>query len=216
MIDLLGEILDAEPIGRDELKAALASRIRSKAVREKIGSGWGELLKPAAWAGVLLQGPPRPGGAVTFVRADAWVDGWTWPEPEEAGPQVVRWYLGAFGPAEPAQFGGWWARQQPGKVRPWFEALGDAIVPVDVDGQVLWALRGDVAAITKASPSDEVRLLGNFDQYVLGPASGSAAFIPAEHKADVSRAAGWISRVVLFRGRVVGVWEPERRRGDRS
>ncbi len=208
VIDVLRDVLSAEPIGRDELKVALATRIRSRAVREKIGSGWGELLKPAAWAGVLLQGPPRAGGAVTFVRADAWVDDWTWPEPDDAGPAVVRWYLGAFGPATPAHFAGWWARQQPGKVRPWFGALGDGIVPVDVEGQALWALRDDVARMEKATSSDEVRLLGNFDQYVLGPAGGSAAFIAAAHKADVSRAAGWISRVVLFHGRVVGVWEP--------
>ncbi len=214
VVDALREVLGPEPIGRDELKEALASRIHSKAAREKVSSGWGELLKPAAWAGVLLQGPPRPGGAVTFVRADAWVDGWRWPDPDTAGPDLVHRYLGTFGPAEPAHFSGWWARQQAGKVRPWFAALGDRIVPVGVEGRTLWSRREDVASMEKAVLTDEVRLLGNFDQYVLGPASGSAAFIPAEHKAAVSRTAGWISRVVMHRGRVVGVWEPHPETGE--
>ena len=214
VIDALGEVLGPEPMGRDELKEALAGRIRSKAAREKISSGWGELLKPAAWAGVLLQGPPRPGGAVTFVRADAWVEGWSWPDPDTAGPELVHRYLGTYGPAEPEHFSGWWARQRAGTVRPWFSALGDRIVPVDVDGRAMWARREHVGALERAAPTGQVRLLGNFDQYVLGPASGSSAFIPAEHKAEVSRTAGWISRVVVHRGRVVGVWEPDTDSGE--
>ena len=78
----------------------------------------------------------------------------------------------------------------------------------------MWARREHVGALEKAAPTDQVRLLGNFDQYVLGPASGSSAFIPAKHKAEVSRTAGWISRVVVHRGRVVGVWEPDPDSGE--
>ena len=59
----------------------------------------------------------------------------------------------------------------------------------------------------RAVPSEAVRLLGNFDQYVLAAGRGSSAFIPAEHRAEVSRAAGWISKVVLHGGRVAGVWD---------
>ncbi len=207
VIDAIGEVLGDEPMTREELASAVSAVVRSKAVQEKLGSGWGELLKPAAWAGVLLQGPPRE-AEVTFVRPDAWVPGWRWPDPDDAGVAVVRTYLGAFGPAAPEHLAGWWARQQPGKVRPWFQRLSEELSVVDVEGLRLWTLTKDVRSLERAGASDAVRLLGNFDQYVLGPASGSAAFIPAAHKADVSRAAGWISKVVLYRGRVAGVWEP--------
>ena len=54
VIEALGEVLTETPIGRTELQTALAGHLRSKAARAKIASGWGELLKPAAWAGVLL------------------------------------------------------------------------------------------------------------------------------------------------------------------
>ncbi|MEO1369074.1 MAG: crosslink repair DNA glycosylase YcaQ family protein, partial [Acidobacteriota bacterium] len=49
--------------------------------------------------------------------------------------------------------------------------------------------------------------LGGFDQFVLGPGTKCAAMLPPEHRSQVSRAAGWISPVVVAGGRIVGVWE---------
>ncbi|MET0801090.1 MAG: hypothetical protein ABWZ53_07985 [Actinomycetota bacterium] len=56
-----------------------------------------------------------------------------------------------------------------------------------------------------ARPSDALRLLGNIDQYILAAGSGSAAIVPAEHRAKVSRTGGWVSRSVVHGGRVAGV-----------
>ena len=56
-------------------------------------------------------------------------------------------------------------------------------------------------------PGRSVRLLGGFDQYVLGPGTRETEMLPPEHRAKVSRAAGWISPVVVVGGRIVGVWE---------
>src|SRR5205807_1644443 len=50
---------------RDELVAAIVDRARSAHLAEVLGSGWGTLLKPLAWWGVLCNGMPR-GGRVTF------------------------------------------------------------------------------------------------------------------------------------------------------
>jgi hypothetical protein len=50
-----------------------------------------------------------------------------------------------------------------------------------------------------------VRLLGPFDTWVLGHADRSHLFTDAERPL-VSRAAGWISAVVLRGGRVGGTW----------
>jgi hypothetical protein len=202
----LGSVLSDEPLTREELVAGVARRVRSKTVADKLASGWGELLKPAAFAGILLQGPPRE-GRVTFVRADAWLPGWRALDPDEAGPDLVRAYLGSYGPASPQHVGDWWARQRASMVRPWFERLGDELATVEVGGTPLLMLAGDVRTLARAEASDTVRLIPNFDQYVLGAGSGSAAFIPAARKARVSRTGGWISPVVLKGGRVAGVWE---------
>jgi len=212
VVAALGSILGAEPLTREELIAEVAAHVKAKRVAERLASGWGELLKPAAFAGILLQGPPRD-GRVTFVRADAWIRSWHAPDPDEAGAELVRMYLRAFGPATVQHFGDWWARQRPSVVRPWFERLGVELVAVDVDGSTAFTLADDLLALERAAPTDAVRLLPNFDQYVMGPGSGSAAFIPAARKAKVSRTGGWISPVVLKGGRVGGVWELDKDAG---
>ena len=56
------------------------------------------------------------------------------------------------------------------RLRGWFTDLGDAIERIDVEGQEAWALREHVPEIAAARPSDTVRLLPGFDQWVLGQA----------------------------------------------
>ena len=212
VLDALPGVLSDDPITREELGVAVAGRVRSKAVAAKLSSGWSELLKPAAFAGMLLQGPLRE-GRVTFVRSDAWVHGWSAPDPEEAGADLLRRYLAVHGPADVQHVADWWARQRASAVRPWFERLADELVTVEVEGAVLYALRSDLAALRRSRPNDEVRLVPNFDQYFLGAGGGSAAFVPSARRAKVSRTAGWISPLVLRGGRVAGVWELDRDAG---
>jgi hypothetical protein len=67
-------------------------------------------------------------------------------------------------------------------------------------------LGADELAVTRATAA--VHLLPAFDQYVLGPGTADAAVVPTEHRARVSRAAGWIAPVLVVGGRVAGTWEP--------
>ena len=53
-----------------------------------------------------------------------------------------------------------------------------------------------------------MRLLPSFDPYLMGHSSREHLFA-TEHRARVSRTAGWISAVVLVDGRVVGTWTHE-------
>jgi hypothetical protein len=71
-----------------------------------------------------------------------------------------------------------------------------------------YLMADDVDDLAATEPSETVRLLPGFDQYVLGPGTSAAAVVPPAHRPDVSRAAGWISPIVVAGGRVVGVWEP--------
>jgi hypothetical protein len=54
-----------------------------------------------------------------------------------------------------------------------------------------------------------VHLLPGFDPYVLAPISHRAHTIPEGRVDQVSRAAGWISPVLLVDGRIAGTWEAE-------
>ncbi|MFC0042130.1 DNA glycosylase AlkZ-like family protein [Actinomadura rayongensis] len=185
---------------REELTAAIVERTGSEHLAEVLGSGWGTLLKPLAWWGVLCYGPPR-GTRVTFTAPV----GVSAPPVDEAGPLVVRAFLGAHGPGTPATFDQWLTRGNLRKreVADWFDGLED----VSVDGVPMKVRPGDAAEIASGPPAPAVRLLGPFDQYVLGAGTSAGYLVPAEHRAAVSRAAGWISAVVLHEGRVAGVWE---------
>jgi hypothetical protein len=180
-------------------------------VNARLGSGWGEFLKPAAFAGALIQGPPQ-GGRVTYTRPDTWLKAWTSPpDPVEGGAALVRSYLHAHGPATMKDVAYWWARQGVAKVKPWFARLGDEVVEVDVDGEPHLMLAADVDSLRRQRPNRDVRLLPAFDQYVLAAARDIEHLVPADHRPDVFRKInGWIAPTVVLGGRVVGTWSSEK------
>ncbi|MEV5830033.1 winged helix DNA-binding domain-containing protein [Spirillospora sp. NPDC052242] len=196
---------------REELTRAVVEDTGSAHLREVLGSGWGTLLKPLAWWGVLCHGPAQ-GTRVTFASPAERLPAWKGlPLADEAARTVVRAYLGAHGPATPDMFDNWLMRKANRKkdVKGWFAALGDELCTVDVDGVPMHLLAEHRDELLDAGPPEPVRLLGAFDQYVLGAGTGAAYLIPAERRREVSRTAGWISPVVLHEGRVAGVWQPE-------
>ncbi len=207
--EAIGELLDSRVLTREELGAEVAERVRSKRVNERLGSGWGELLKPAAYAGLLIQGPPRD-GRVTYTRPDTWLPSWSVPDAVEAGAALLRTYLRAHGPARVEDVSRWWARQPASKVRTWFEAVRDELVEVSIEGRASWMLAADLESLRRRGPNAEVRLLPAFDQYVLAAARDVDALVPAARRTDVFRSAGWISPTVVVGGTVAGTWALER------
>jgi hypothetical protein len=124
---------------------------------------------------------------------------------------VIPAYLGTYGPASPETFDNWLLRggSKTSTLKSWFTDLADAgkIIDVDVEGQTAYARTEDVDDIATAKPFDDVRLLPAFDQFVLGPGTKDVQIISAKRRAQISKAAGWISPVVVWRGRVAGTWE---------
>jgi hypothetical protein len=184
-------------------------RTGSDHLTEVLASGWGTILKPLAWWGLLCHGPSQ-GNRVTFT-APPWTE---LPSVEEAARTVIRSFLGAHGPATPDMFDSWLTRRMSRKtdVRGWFEAAEPAMVKIE--GVEMYALAEHVGELADTRPSEALRLLGGFDQYVLGAGTAATYLIPAERRAEVSRTAGWISPVVIHQGRVAGVWEATNGRID--
>jgi len=211
LAEAVAEALDGQVLTREELVDEVVRRTGSGHLAELMRSGWGTLLKPVAWQGYLCQGPPR-GSRVTFTRPDSWSSRWRGvPEPQAAAPTVIRAYLRAHGPATIDAFDGWLTRGMSRKLmlRQWFADMGDELVEVDVAGEPAYALAADRDDLVTQQPTRVVRLLPGFDQYVLAAGTGAAHVVPPERRAEVSRTAGWISPVVLNRGRVAGVWKLE-------
>lgn len=207
---------------REELTAEIVARTGSAHLAEVLGSGWGTLLKPLAWWGVLCHGPAK-GNRVRFVSPADWLPGWTGVPGAAGGPAatggagdldvaaalVIRAYLRAHGPTTPDIFDRVWLSRggtRKAMLRGWFDALGGELVTVEVEGVPMRLLAADLDELTAQPPVETVRLLPGFDPYVLGAGTGTVAVVPAERRSEVSRTAGWISPVVVYGGRVAGVW----------
>ena len=202
--DAVRRALDGTTLSREELVAAIAATPGLGHLADGLRSGWGTLLKPLAWSGELCFGPSR-GSRVTFRRpADASSEWTGLPAPEDAAPVAVEAYFGAYGPATLEAFGHWmgggWLRKR--ALREMVDAHGSGrLVEVDVEGRRAFVLAEHVDGLAAARPSSAVRLLPNFDAWVLGPGSRDEQVVPPARLAAVSRQAGWISPVVLAGGR---------------
>jgi Winged helix DNA-binding domain len=119
---------------------------------------------------------------------------------------VAPAYLRTYGPATIERFDAWLTRStsRKGMLRSWFAALGDDLVTADVEGTSAYLLAEDIDELTGTAPTAAVRLLPAFDQYVLGPGTAATEILDRDRRTEVSRAAGWISPVVVAAGRVPG------------
>jgi hypothetical protein len=199
--------LTDRPMSREELAEKIARTVGPR-VRKEMASGWGTLLKPAAFQGALVSGPPR-GQNVTFVRPDRWLRSWQRVEGNHAMDEVYRRFLRTFGPATHLDFAAWWG-DQPGRFKEARLRLEEELQQVSIEGTKAWAVPSDARRMARMEASTSVRLLPNFDAYVMG-------FRPRDRFNDkrvtarIFRTAGWISPVVLIGGRAQGVWGFERR-----
>jgi hypothetical protein len=206
MIAAVDRALTGRCLTRQELADAIGDDLGA-ATRERLLSGWGALLKPASYAGVLCSGPSR-GQNVTFQRPADWLGPMEEVESPEGLRRICRGYLRAYGPATHQDFGRWWGWAS--RTRQLFRDLGEELGEVDVEGHRAWALAADLDGLrSMAPPRGSVRLLPGFDPYVLGSAPRTAS-VPEAFTARVSRTAGWISPVVLVDGVAVGVWRSSR------
>jgi len=202
VIDAIGEALDGQALTREELIAKVAKG-RSERVQLGLKSGWGGILKPVARKGLLCFGPSR-GQSVTFVRPQDWLGSWRDVDPDAALAELARRYLRAYGPATKNDFVRWWG-QWPGVGTMAWTALAKELVPVNVEGQRADVLEADLDRITESPGESTPQLLPSFDPYLMGHNTRDHLFA-SEHRARVSRVAGWISAVVLVEGRVVATW----------
>lgn len=160
LFDAIGAVLEGRCLTRTELSDEIERRLGRR--YERLRSGWGELLQPAALMGTLCFGPPR-GGNVTFVRADEWIGGWSAADPDEARREVLRRYLRTFGPAKPADFARWSGFGNPA-AKELFAAA--ELELVEVEGTRVWLAVGDDGDFD-ADPRG-IRLLPQYDTYVIG------------------------------------------------
>jgi hypothetical protein len=207
--EAIPEALAGDPLTRDELADRVAAITGHAHLGEQLRSGWAAVFKPAANRGLLCQGPPR-GSNVTFTDPDRWLGtaGGTGPDPDpdDATAAVLARFLDIYGPATREDLARWLG-VTPKAARLALAAHADGLAEVRVEGHAAWMTPAGAAAAAEAGPAEGVYLLPGFDPYVLAPISHRAHTIPEGRVEQVSRAAGWISPVLLVDGRIAGTWE---------
>jgi hypothetical protein len=198
------EVLDGRCLLREELAQEVVRRVGA-APRERLRSGF------AFFLGELCQGPPQ-GSRITLVRPDQWIDGWR-PVVDEAEAlrEVCRRFLRAYGPARPADFSAWFssAAFKAAEARALFDELAGDLDEISVDGRDCFVLAGDRSF---PAPTSEVRLLPEYDVYVLGFRERDE-LVPARVREQVAahgrgRYEGPAGvRFLLADGMTAGLWE---------
>jgi len=203
----IAEALDGRWLTRAELADEVAARIGRR--HERLLSGYGQLLAPPTYQGRLCFGPPE-GANVTFVRADQWIGGWREVDPDDARREVLRRFLGAYGPANPDAFMRWsgFGRDV---AKALFQELSGELSEVSVEGTRLW-LSDDSDLDADAT---SLRLVPQYDPYVIG-FRPREPMLPDLVKARIreggrGKLEGVASqRVVLVDGVATGLWRRER------
>ena len=211
VLDAIPEVLNGRALPRDELSEEILRVTKRPHLAERLRSGWGEMLKPAAFRGLLCFGP-QDGRSVTFVRPDQWVPRWKKWGTDEALREVFRRFLATYAPASRAEVARWWGVRPPqaGRV---LATMDDELEEVEVDGSKRWVLAKDRVSLRRAKPPEGVRLLWSFDQLLVMSAPHSESIVDPQHKPRIyrDRIAVWSLPAVLVDGRVRAGWKLDRK-----
>jgi len=205
MLAAMPVALEGQLLTREALASEVARITGIAGLDGKLRGGFGDLLKPAAFAGDLCFAPSE-GRNVRFARPRDWLGGLHVVATEEAKRVVARRYLAAYGPATRETFGRWFGITSPAQAGRWLAALGDEAVEFSGDGASMIALGADLDDLAASEPAGIVRLLPAFDHYVVAAPRDVEAVLPAERRGAVYRPQGWLSPVLVVDGVIVGVW----------
>jgi hypothetical protein len=155
VVATIGDALRGRTLTREELADSVVERL-GPGPRERLASGWGYYLDNAAVADELCFGPPQ-GQKVTFVHPDDWLGRTrpTW-EPEAALREAARRYAATYGPVTHRAFRQWFGSRE--------RSLEDLDFPEPEDIE---------------APASSVRLLPEYDVYVMGYRERDAFVPPA-------------------------------------
>jgi hypothetical protein len=162
----------------------------------------------AVVCGIACLGPDR-GTTTCLVRREDWLGKPPRFDRDKALAELARRYLRAFAPATDRDFA-YWSGLPLRDVRAGLEAISNEIEEVRVGDERMLAPRG---GLSRLPPRGQVRLLGNFDTYLLGWKDRGFS-VAGEHATHVKEGGGgWIRPVILEDGIVVGGWRSSRKGG---
>jgi uncharacterized protein YcaQ len=207
VFDAVVDAVGKNGANRAEIAHAVAGRLGAK-FKEKIASGWGELLSPLMYMGEICFGPTT-GPNVTFVRVDRWIGKLRSVDPDQAWRELVLRFLRAYGPTTLDGIARWFG-MKPAAVRTLLRSFEPEVVEVSIEGRKAWVLHRDRAVPPRRAPT--VRLLPQYDCYVIGSHprdtiidTGALSRIRKHKRGQWEGAVG--VPVLLVDGVVSGIWD---------
>ncbi|MFL5896876.1 MAG: winged helix DNA-binding domain-containing protein [Solirubrobacterales bacterium] len=159
-------------------------------------------------SGIACLGPDR-GAQTCLVRREDWIGKLPKVERERGLAELARVYLRAFAPTTDRDFA-YWSGLGLREVRAGLSTISGEIEEVKVGEQAMLTLRG---ALPRLPRPGQVRMLGNFDTYLLGWRDRSFS-VTGEHALHVKEGGGgWIRPVIVEDGIVIGGWRSARKSG---
>jgi uncharacterized protein YcaQ len=162
----------------------------------------------AVLSGLAVLGPDR-GAQSMLIRREDWLGK---PPPfdrDKALAELARVYISAFAPATDRDFA-YWSGLPLRDVRAGLQSIAREIEEVSVEGETMLVPRG---GLPRLPATGQVRMLGNFDTYLLGWKDRAFA-VTGEHALHVKEGGGgWIRPVIVEDGIVVGGWRSSRKDG---
>jgi winged helix DNA-binding protein len=210
LTEAIGSALDGSLMTREELARKVGHITGSAKFAKHLAFGsWGTILKPAAMTGRLCFAPST-GQRVCFTHPASWLSALTPPIDAQAATEMVtRRFLAAYGPATYHDLARWWGGGSIVTARQWIAALGEEVLPVEVEGAQAWMLRADARKARELPLQRSVRLIPSFDQYIIGASLHAEHLLVGAARSRVYRPQGWISPVLLVNGFMQGVWRHE-------
>jgi hypothetical protein len=172
------------------------------------GQRLGHLLAHAELDGLIVSGPRR-GKHMTYALLAERAPQSASVDRDAALHALTLRYFASHGPAQLADFC-WWSGLRRADARRGLELVGTSLEREDIAGKLYWSAPGGAAP--KEERSSVVRLLPNFDEFLVAYADRSASLVDAP---DLT-ATAVLGNVVVVDGQLRGGWKLVRRADQTS
>jgi hypothetical protein len=215
------EALDGRELTKDDLGRELSLRLAGTLASNQLDlwnspdqwGHFGESLVRFALNVVSLQGIfcviSHEDGPATFVRTDQWLgQPFAQMKPETAAAELLRHYLGAYGPSTMRHFSEWAGVAPAQSERIWRE-LAAELTCVKMGSKTLWMYAADLSGLQDSTLPQGVRMLPPHDPYLA--ARDRTMLVPDKRlHTQIWRAVG-SPGVVLLNGEIAGTWRVQKR-----
>jgi hypothetical protein len=194
-------LADEGPLTRSEVR----ERIEKAGIELNARTGM-HIALTAVVSGVACLGPDR-GSQTCLVRREDWLGKPPKADRGRSLAELARRYVAAFAPATERDFA-YWSGLPLNDVRAGLGAIAGEIEEVRARGETMVLPRRGLPRLPRGG---QVRMLGNFDTYLLGWKDRSFS-VAGEHELHVKEGGGgWIRPVVVEDGIVIGGWRSARK-----